>query len=189
MGIKKISIILICLMLLTTTVAGCSDKPKNTTVEDFYTSTKNTDNHYNYTFEDKNGKVLFEKDDTTREPKIREVSTDVYELITQTGTGLSTNWAVYCDTENSKVSETFTYVLGAKDSYVIYADYENKEHIITVQNIFDKSVYCETYKLENESTVAADIVIAMEFNDHDDFVVTYLSGEDLTKTDLTIDIP
>lgn len=188
MGIKKLSVILISLMLLAT-VAGCSDKPKNTTIEDFYTSTKNTDNHYNYTFEDKNGKVLFEKADTTKEPEIREVSAGVYELITQTGTGLSTNWAVYCDTDNSKVSETFTYVLGARDSYVIYVDYENKEHTITVQNIFDKSAYCETYKLENESAVAADIVVAMEFNDQDDFVVTYLSGEDFTKTDLTIDIP
>lgn len=187
MGIKKIIIALICVLLLVS-VAGCSDQPKNATLEDFYTITKNSDNRFDYTFEDKNGKVLFENKDTTREPSIRELTDNVYEITTQTGTGLSTNWAVYCDTENSKVSETFNYVLGAKDSYVVYVNYENKEHTIIVQDIFDKSVYYETYKLENESPVAADVIVGSEFTEQGDFVVTYNKGEDFAKAEITIDI-
>ena len=188
MGIKKIIITLICVLLLVS-VAGCTEQPKNVTLEDFYTITKNNDNRFDYTFEDKNGNVLFENKDTTKEPSIRELTADVYEITTQTGTGLSTNWAVYCDTENSKVSETFYYVLGAKGSYVVYADYENKEHTIIVQDIFNKSVYYETYKLENESPVAANVIVGSEFTEQGDFVVTYLSGEEFTKAEIAINIP
>ena len=59
MGIKKIIITLICVLLLVS-VAGCSDQPKNATLDDFYTITKNSDNKFDYTFEDKNGNILFE---------------------------------------------------------------------------------------------------------------------------------
>jgi len=90
MGIKKIIITLICVLLLVS-VAGCTEQPKNVTLEDFYTITKNNDNRFDYTFEDKNGNVLFENKDTTKEPSIRELTADVYEITTQTGTGLSTN--------------------------------------------------------------------------------------------------
>ena len=188
MGIKKIIITLICVLLLVS-VAGCSDQPKNATLDDFYIITKNSDNKFDYTFEDKNGNILFEQKDSVKSPRIREVTPGVYELNTQTGTGLSTNWAVYCDIENSKTSEVFKYVLGAKDSFVVYADYENKAHTIVVQNIFDKSHYCETYELKNESPKPEKVIYHCEFNDNGDFEVTYCTGENYTKTPVTIDIP
>ena len=107
----------------------------------------------------------------------------------QTGTGQSTNWAVYCDVENSKVSETFQYVLMAQGNYVIYANYENDEHSVIVQNIFDKSQYYKKHILTNCSPVAGDIVIGAKPNGEGIAVVTYLTGNDYKETELTIKFP
>ena len=191
MKIKKSLLLILVGVLLCFMVAGCATKPDEKgykDITDLYTVTKNEDNTHSYSFADLNGNILFEKENVVREPKINMVSVNVYELITQTGTGLSTNWAVYCDVEKSKVSETFHYVLGAKGNYVVCADYEEGKHFITVQNIFDKSVYYKTYELENVSPVAADFALGCEFDSDNNVTITYLTGEDYTETKLTIDI-
>ena len=189
MKIKKSLLLILVGVLLCFMVAGCATKPDEKgykDITDLYTVTKKEDNTHSYSFADLNGNILFEKENVVREPKINMVSVNVYELITQTGTGLSTNWAVYCDVETSKVSETFHYVLGAKGDYVVYADYEEGKHFIIVQNIFDKSVYYKTYELENVSPVAADFVVDGYFNTKGNVNITYLSGEDYTETNYTI---
>ena len=166
-----------------------SERNKNNkTLADLYASTKNNDKTYSYKFYDLNNNILFQKEDVVRQPKINQIAVSIYELKTQTGTGLSTNWAVYCDVENSKVSETFHYVLGSKGDYVVCADYEESKHFITVQNIFDKSVYYKTYELENVSPVAADFALDCKFDNDNKVTITYLTGEDYTETKLTIDI-
>ena len=156
---------------------------------DMYSITKNNDLTYTYKVVDKNGNVLFSKDNATREPNVEQVNTYILELKVQTGTGQSTNWAVYCDVENSKVSETFQYVLMAQGNYVLYANYENGEHSIIVQNIFDKSEYYKKHILTNCSPVAGDIVIGAKPNGEGIAVVTYLTGEDYTETEMTIKFP
>ena len=205
MKIKKSLLLILAGVLLCFVVAGCDTKPdeneykeitdlytdtKNEYKEitELYTVTKNEDNTCSYSFADLNGNILFEIENVVREPKINMISVNVYELITQTGTGLSTNWAVYCDVENSKISETFYYVLGAKGDYVVCADYEEGKHFIVVQNMFDKSVYYKTYELENVSPVAADFALGCEFDSDNKVTITYLTGEDYTETKLTIDI-
>ena len=156
---------------------------------DMYSITKNDDLTYTYKVIDKNGNVLFSKDNATREPKVEQVNKYILGLYVQTGTGLSTNWAVYCDVENSKVSETFQYVLMAQGNYVIYANYENGEHSVIVQNIFDKSEYYKKHILTNCSPVAGDIVIGAKRNGEGIAVVTYLTGNDYKETKLTIKFP
>lgn len=168
-------------------IADITDKNEKT-LSDLYVSTKNDDKTYSYKFYDLNNNILFQKENVVREPKINQINATVYELKTQTGTGLSTNWAVYCDVENSKISETFHYVLGAKGDYVVCADYEEGKHFIIVQNIFNKSVYYKTYELENVSPVAADFALGCEFDSDNKVTITYLTGEDYTETKLTIDI-
>lgn len=165
-------------------------KDKNEkTLSDLYASTKNEDNTYSYTFSDLNNNILFQKENVVREPKINQIAVSIYELKTQTGTGLSTNWAVYCDVENSKTSETFYYVLAAQGDYVVCADYKDNKHFITVQNIFDKSVYYKTYELENVSPVAADFALGCKFDGDNNAIITYLIGEEYNETKITIDIP
>ncbi len=156
---------------------------------DMYTITKNDDLTFSYKITDKNGDVLFSKENVSREPDIEKVNTYILGLTVQTGTGLSTNWAVFCDVENSKVSETFQYVLMAQGNYVIYVNYENGEHSIIVQNIFDKSAYYKKCILTDCSPVAADVVIGAKPNGEGVAVVTYLTGEDYKETELTIKFP
>ena len=192
MKIKKSLLLILVGVLLCFMVAGCATKPDEKgykDITDLYTVTKNEDNTHSYSFADLNGNILFEKENVVREPKINMVSVNVYELITQTGTGLSTNWAVYCDVENSKVSETFQYVLMAQGNYVLYANYENGEHSIIVQDIFDKSQYYKQHILANCSPVAGDIVIGAKPNGEGIAVVTYLIGNDYKETELTIKFP
>ena len=182
-----LAVVLFCIML-----AGCTTKPEEKgykDITDLYSLTKNEDNTYSYSFADLNGNVLFEKENMVREPKINMVSVNVYELITQTGTGLSTNWAVYCDVEISKVSETFYYVLATQGEYVVCADYKDGKPFIIIQNIFNKSVYYKTYELENVSPVAADFALGCEFDGDNNAIISYLTGEDYTETKMTIDIP
>ena len=144
MKIKKSLLLILVGVLLCFVVAGCATKPDEKgykDITDLYTVTKNEDNTHSYSFADLNGNILFEKENVVREPNINQIAVNVYELKTQTGTGLSTNWAVYCDVEKSKTSETFYYVLATQGDYVVCADYKDNKHFITVQNIFDKSVY------------------------------------------------
>lgn len=153
----------------------------------FYSISTNEDLTYSYQIVDKNGNVLFSDNHSQREPHIEQISDDVYSVTIQAGTGLSTNWAVYCDVKNSRVSETFQYVLGAQGDCVIWANYKDDKHFVTVQNIFDKSVYYKTYELENVSPVAADFAIGCKFDSDNDATITYLTGEDYTKTKMTVD--
>ena len=190
MKIKKVFSILI-LVLLCLNIVGCANEPEdkgNKDITDLYTLTKNDDNTYSYSLSDWEGKILFEKNDVVREPKINQIAATVYELITQTGTGLSTNWAVYCDVKNSQTSDIYDYVLAAKENYVICGDFKNGEHFIVVQEIFetDGDRYYKEYKLENVSPVAADFVVDGYFNTKGNVNITYLSGEDYTETNYTI---
>ena len=188
---KLLSFILVCL-LLCFMVVGCTsetDEKGYKDITDLYTSTQNEDNTYSYSFTDLDGNILFEKENVVREPKINQVAVSVYELKTQAGTGLSTNWVVYCDVKSSKVSEIFNYVLGAQGNYVICADYKDSKHFITVQNIFDKSLYYKTYELENVSPVAADFALDCKFDNDNHATIAYSTGEDYTETKLTINIP
>lgn len=154
-----------------------------------YSVTYNGDFTYCYQVTDQQGNVLLCDDHSAREPSIEQVDTNILGVTIQTGTGLSSNWAIYCDVEKGQISETFQYVLGAQGNYVIYVTYENKQHSIVVQDIFDKVAYCQTYLLENCSPVAADVVVSCAFNGNGTATITYLTGEDYTETDLTIGIP
>lgn len=152
--------------------------------------TQELDKTYSYEITDYNGRVLISDKGLTKQPKREYVSTDVVGISVQTGTGLSTNWAIYCDLENSLVSETFSYVLGTLNNYVIYANYDSEsgKHNITVQDIFDRSVYFETYELEDASATA-DVAVDYAINEDGNVVITYLKGENLTETDITIVMP
>ncbi|MBR5773413.1 MAG: hypothetical protein IKY44_01050 [Clostridia bacterium] len=160
-------------------------------VTDLYTLTKNDNNTYSYSFSDLEGKILFENGDVWRLPKINQIADNIYGLVTQTGTGLSTNWAVYCDVKNSQTSDIYYYVLGAKENYVICGDYKNGEHFIVVQEIFDTDGdrYYKEYKLEDASPVAADFTVCCKFDTNGNAVVTYITGNDYAEKDLIISLP
>lgn len=166
-----------------------SDDIGNIDISQLYTSSHNDDNTYSYSLSDLNGKTLFQINNAVREPKIEQVTPGVYSLVTQTGTGLSTNWAVYCDVANSKASAVYQYVLAAKDGHVIRAESKNEGHFIIVQDIFEQDQYYMEYPLENVSLVATDFAIDCQTDDYGNVVVTYLTGNDFVETELTIKLP
>ena len=172
-------------------LSACSapnESGKSAGIDSHYTITANEDLTYSYKVFAQNGDVLFSDDRSPREPRIDQVSDSIFSVTIQAGTGRSTNWAVFCDVENSKVSETFHYVLGSQGDYVVCAGYKEGKRFIIVQNIFDKSVYYKTYELENVSPVAADFALGCEFDSDNKVTIIYLTGEDYTETKLTIDI-
>lgn len=187
---RKIFLYAFVLCLWIFLFVGCSDggRDKGYNISDLYKVTKNSDGTYSYRFTDRNGEVLFEKQDAAREPRITQITPTLYELCTQAGTGLSTNWAVFCDVDKRLVSETFYYVLVAKDQYVVTADCAYGEHYIVVQSIFDREQYYKEYKLENVSPVAADFVVNFKMK-KDECIVIYPVGENYTETEFAIPFP
>lgn len=176
--------ILLCLLV------GCAERSQNErNIADYYTLTQNGDHTYTYRVSDINGNLLLEKESAVRAPEVQTLSPSVYGFVTQAGTGLSTNWAVYCDVELGCVSEQFNYVLMAQDNFVVYAEREENRCTVTVQNIFDKNDYCKQYELENVSSVAADFIVACTINGEGELVITYLSGENYTETERIIQFP
>lgn len=156
---------------------------------EMYTVSANSDGTYTYTITDKNGTVLYAQENAVREPDVEKVNSYILSITEQAGTGLSTNWAVFCDVENSKVSEIFHYVLMAQGDYVVYVNRENDQHCIIVQNIFDKSKYYKEHKLTDCASTAGDVVIDAKPNGEGVAVVTYLTGDTFEETQFVIQFP
>lgn len=155
----------------------------------FYKLIKNDEStSFKYYIFDTEGEVLDSGSSETT-PALWALGDYYMQLCVQDGTGLSTNHAKYYDLKNSKKSKTFDYVLAAKDNYVVCADYRDGEHIIIVQDIFDKEKYYKEYKLENVSPVGSDFVINGNFNENGSITITYYSGDNCKETDYSIELP
>ncbi len=187
---KKFLLFVALSLLVALLSAACApESPKMENINDYYTLTENGDGTYSYSMKDKAGNVLFEEKNVSKPPQTTQPAPAVFGLITQTGTGLSTNWAVYCDVENGKVSEHFHYVLGANDHYVVYAQYAEQGNFIIVQDIFDFEAYYTKTKPRMVSSVASDFAVDCRFDEAGNAIVTYLSGPDNVPTEITITIP
>ena len=154
-----------------------------------YSVYQNEDQTYSYKIFDQKGNVLFGDDRCAQEPRIEKVTDRVYSVTVQAGTGLSTNWAVFCDMESRRVSDPFHYVLMSQGDYVIYVARDNGQTSIVVENIFDKAAYCKAYPLSGCSAVAGDVVLGAQPSGEGIAVVTYLTGDNYTETTLTIQFP
>ena len=148
--------------------------------------TDNSDFTYSYTVMDRKGNILQQEDHAPRKPEVLSPSSSVYGLLTQTGTGLSTNWAVFFDVETGQVSETFRYVLISQEDYVVYVNYEEGNHSLVVQNIFDPTVYYEVYELETNIPLPS---IDYKYTSSGKLVVTYPTDENQTEAQKEIPLP
>ena len=142
-----------------------------------------------YTVYDQEGNVLYRIESTNREPEIWEVSPGVYGLVTQTGTGRSTNWAVFCDVEKGLVSDTFHYVLDAQGPYVLCGEYKDQKHSVCLQNIFSPTDAEYRLPLDDASPKVADCIKAGTFTDENTVLITYCVGaESPTPTEKSFPI-
>ena len=182
-----ILLLLLSLLLWTGCAAQTGNAPEDDPIDRFYTLQDNGNYTYSYIMKDRSGNVLCSGENVTKPPHTRQISENVFSLTTQSGTGLSSSRTVFCDVENSLTS-TFYYVLGAKNGYVVYADYLNGEHFVIVQDMFDEEGYFCKYKLKNVS-LAMDFATDCTFDGGESATVTYLTGKDYTQTQLLITIP
>ncbi len=193
MKAKNIELIILIFTLLLV-LSACSSTPHKSDSsagnDSHYTITTNEDLTYSYKIIAKNGDVLFSDDRSPRQPHIDQVSDSIFSVTIQTGTGRSTNWAVFCDVENGKTSNTYHHVLGAQDNYVFYVEFEDGRHCLVVQDIFDSSVYHKAYTLQN-SGAFADPACELTFEGKGKATITYLTGNEnaVSQTSTTISFP
>ena len=153
-----------------------------------YGVSKTEEGYYYITFSDEAGNIIYEDPATDREPRITRLSDAVYELLTQTGTDLSTNYAVYCNAKTGEVSNVFSYVLAATEEYVVFVTLEEGVAYVNVEGSFDRELYQEKLPLTDAATTE-QFIVSCVFNEDGNAVVTYLAGEALTETQLSFVMP
>ncbi len=180
-------IIVVVAILLTMSACTENDTLKN--IEDCYQIHTNSDLTYSYEIMNLRGNVIYSESSVIKAPTIKPLSSSVLEVSAQAGTGLSTNRAVFCDVKNSNVSETFHYVLGAKDGYVFYVNYENQVHTIICRNIFNPKALTQEYRVDDE-LVVLDSFSKADFETEGVAKISYLTGDAaITQEYITIYFP
>ena len=152
-----------------------------------YAMTKTEDGYY-ITFSDEAGNVIYEDPCADREPRVTRLSSAIYELLSQTGTAISTNWAVYCNAKTGEVSHIFQFVLAATEEYVVYVTQEEGAAYVIVEGSFDRDLYQEKLPLAGVSAVE-EFIVSCVFDEDGNAVVTYLAGEEHTPTQLSFPMP
>ncbi len=158
-------------------------------ITDFADVIRNDDQTYSYTITGTDNTVLLSETGCSREPHIQLMDTRIVEVLTQTGTGLSTNQAVYVDVENGEISDMFRYVLGAANGKVVYVEHaaQTSSHQIVVRHIFDDAMYYKTYDLQTDVALSQAIV-KCEMRSSDVLTITYVKDEGGREYELTVSV-
>ena len=173
-NLRTFSILLIITMLLSMSACAKNETLKN--IEDCYQCHTNDDLTYSYEITNLKGKVIYSESSVIKPPTVRALSASVLEVSAQAGSGLSTNRSVFCDVKTSNVSDTFYYVLGAKDDYVFYVKYIDKVHTIICQNIFHPEALTQEYRVEDD-LVVLDSFSKADFETEGVATISYLTGD------------
>ena len=173
-NLRTFSVILIVAILLA--MSACTDNETQINIEECYQIRTNSDLTYSYEITNLKGKVIYSESSVIKPPTVRLLSNSVLEVSAQAGTGLSTNRSVFCDIKTSNVSDTFYYVLGAKDDYVFYIKYIDQVHTIVCQNIFDSEELTQEYRVEDDLIVLNSFSKA-DFGTEGVAIISYLTGD------------
>ncbi len=144
---------------------------------------KQTDGlNFSYTVYGNNGKVL-DEGESQKEPVFASAGEDILRMTVQTGTGLSTNYAVFYDLKNGEVSDTYHYVLTAENGYVVCIEYTDGELFAVVDGLFENAPYHTELKLES-AAAAADFTPEASIDASGNVTVTYptADGNEATST-------
>lgn len=143
---------------------------------------------YSYTVTDYAGRILRQEEGLTRQPHLVYAGVDVLGIYIQAGTGQATRCFTYYDLEKGLISESFSYVLAAKNGYLVRADRIDGREAIIVENIFDRDLYYREYYPENATTKLMDFAQDAYFNEKGQIVVTYLTGDGWETAEFVINL-
>ncbi len=153
--------------------------------EKYYKLVKSSASYY-YEIYDENGVTIEKSKKYPKPPKLSMSNEHLVKCTYQTGTGLSTQWGFYYDTERDVLSRKF--IGGIHDEYEDKIIYGGKKLI--VRNIFDKTDYyyeISTFKYPLAKTT--EPFRKAEFIDGGSKIeVTYLTGENYEEVTEIIDL-
>lgn len=179
-----------CFLGCTMTLNGDADNVEGIDINKYYKITKNTKSNevsYTYVIYDSTGKVVL-KDSTTKEPRIRYVSSGVLEILTNHGS--SASLCSYYDIQNNILSQSFWNPSFVDGTIIIYMDFnENRDPntLLIIQNIFNKNIlYEEIVRDFSPTAVVSMAVESVKFVDQNTIELTYLRGTDFISTTETI---
>lgn len=154
--------------------------------EKYYKLVKSSASYY-YEIYDENGVTIEKSKMYPKPPKLSMPNEHLVKCTYQTGTGLSTQWGFYYDTERDVLSRKF--IGGIHDEYEDKIIYGGRYKLI-VRNIFDKTDYyyeISTFKYPFAKTV--EPFRNAEFIDGGSKIeVTYLTGENYEEVTEIIDL-
>lgn len=154
----------------------------------YYRIYKENDNQVRYEIYNPEGKIaLSEK--TDRPIEINMISDDTIDIGIDMGTGITIH--KYYNANENIFSGEFTNVLTNSDKLIAYIDVSKENPLenrkVVVQNIFDKSLFYEEFKLDF-SNVDTPVIEAEFSKDGASLLLTYLSGEKQTQTSEILDL-
>ncbi len=124
------------------------------------------------------GKLIKTEGPVSRPAEVEVIEDRYIKYSMSAGTGASTRWTYYYDTENDLFSEDFYWVLDQNKGLVAYCQSDR----VVVRDIFDKTKYYREFSdFENELSAAIEAITNVEFvNDGKSIAVTYLAGQNYT---------
>lgn len=188
---KKYLYILLLVLFCFLTACSPYSNLKQTQIIDsgkYYRIYKENDNQVRYEIYNPEGKIaLSEK--TDRPIEINMISDDTIDIGIDMGTGITIH--KYYNANENIFSGEFTNVLTNSDKLIAYIDVSKENPLenrkVVVQNIFDKSLFYEEFKLDF-SNVDTPVIEAKFSKDGACLLLTYLSGEKQTQTSEILDL-
>ena len=189
---KYIRYIVLVLMILSAVMLfGCGSQdisiPTGNIVEDgeHYQIIQTEDGTFYCVFSDANGQVLKQEGPFGKTPSVQVVNDGLLCFKVQAGTGTSTNWGYYFNTEDMVFSDVFTGIYSQTDHLV--ACY--RQEAVVIQDIFDKAAfYKEISTFQNPVSKTVEPILKVEFMDEERVRITYLSGSNYAEVTEEFDL-
>ncbi|MBR5323077.1 MAG: hypothetical protein IKU48_05990 [Clostridia bacterium] len=143
----------------------------------FYKLTCENNEYYCY-FYDSERNIVKNEGPLIKCPKVTFVNENYIKLTVQAGTGLSTQYGYYYDTQQAKFSEVFYWILAESNNQVAYAMADK----VVIQDIFDKNNYYKEISIfEYPLAIAIEPIVKAEFIENHSVLITYLTGNNFEE--------
>lgn len=182
---KLLALLIAGLLIAGTLLTGCVDKQTPATEHVHETPAtlnvsyaEETDGTLTCTVTDCEGAVLFTKKELTQQGLAQAVNDSVFSLSWVTNATAPDGFeSVYFDRVHCRVSPMISGVQATDGVRVLYAQNEEGACSAVVQDLFDKTNYCETYPLTDAYTGGDYTFMGSKMTDDTHATLSYLVGE------------